>query len=59
MKIYLFPLQLKPESSTSVLARYYCDDLSVIKNIAFNIPFGCKLYVKEHFVNYGKYPFLL
>lgn len=56
-KYFLFPLQMKPESSTSVLARHYCDDIAVIKNIAFNIPFGYKLYVKEHFVNYGNLPF--
>ena len=56
-KYFLYPLHMKPESSTSVLARHYCDDLAVIRNIAFNIPFGYKLYVKEHFVNYGNFPF--
>lgn len=50
---FLFPLHMKPESSTSVLARHFCDDIAVIRNIAFNLPFGTKLYVKEHFVNYG------
>jgi len=55
-KYILFPLNMKPESSTSVLARHYCDDIAVIKNIAFNLPMGCKLYVKEHFVNAGNLP---
>lgn len=53
-KYYLYPQHFKPESSTSVLARHYCDDLSVIRNIAFNLPFGTMLYVKEHFVNFGR-----
>jgi hypothetical protein len=52
----LYPLQFKPEASTSVLARSYCNDLAVIENIAFNLPFNIKLYVKEHFVNYGRPP---
>lgn len=53
-KFFLYPQHFKPESSTSVLARHYCDDLAVIRNVAFNLPFGTKLYVKEHFVNYGR-----
>lgn len=55
-RYYIFPQHFKPESSTSVLARHYCDDLALITNIAFNLPFGVKLYVKEHFVNFGKLP---
>jgi hypothetical protein len=55
-KYVLYPLHFKPESSVSVLAMHYSDDISVIKNIAFNLPFGTKLYVKEHFVNYGRPP---
>ncbi len=53
-KYYIYPQHFKPESSTSVLARHYCDDVALIRNIAFNLPFGTKLYVKEHFVNFGK-----
>lgn len=45
---YLFPLHLQPESSTSVLAMQYVDQASTIRNIAFSLPFPCKLYVKEH-----------
>ncbi|WP_047445998.1 hypothetical protein [Alistipes sp. ZOR0009] len=51
---YLYPQHFKPEASTSVLARHFCDDINVIRNIAFNLPFGKLLYVKEHFVNFGR-----
>lgn len=53
-KYFLYPQHFKPEASTSVLARHFCSDITVIENIAFNLPFGCYLYVKEHFVNYGR-----
>jgi hypothetical protein len=43
-----FPLQFRPEASTSVLARHYGDDEEVIRNIAFSLPDGARLYVKEH-----------
>lgn len=47
-KFFLYPLHFQPESSTSVQAMYFCDQLNSIKNIAFSLPFPCKLYVKEH-----------
>lgn len=53
---FLYPQHFKPEASTSVLARHYCSDISLIENIAFNLPFGTYLYVKEHFVNFGRMP---
>lgn len=55
-KYFLYPQHFKPEASTSVLARHYCSDISVIENIAFNLPFGSYLYIKEHFVNFGRVP---
>ncbi len=55
-KYYLYPQHFKPEASTSILAQNYCSDISVIENIAFNLPFGSYLYVKEHYVNYGRFP---
>ncbi|WP_423736760.1 hypothetical protein [Chitinophaga caseinilytica] len=55
-RFFLFPLQMKPESSTSVWAKHFVDEISLIKNIAFNLPYGTKLYVKEHFVNLGNLP---
>lgn len=44
----LFPLQFRPEASTSVLAREYESDTEVIRNIAFSLPGRSILYVKEH-----------
>ena len=45
---FLFPLHVQPELSTSGMATYFCDQLNTIKNVAFSLPFGFKLYVKEH-----------
>jgi len=47
-KYFFFPLHLQPESSTSVLATYFCDQINTIANTAFALPFPYKLYVKEH-----------
>lgn len=47
-KFFLFPLHYQPESSVSVQATYYSDQLNTIKNIAFALPLPYKLYVKEH-----------
>lgn len=47
-KYFVYPLHYHPESSTSVLAPYYVDEDVLIKNIAFSLPRGVKLYVKDH-----------
>ncbi len=44
----LYPLHYHPESSTSILAGTYLNELEVIRNIAFNLPQGLTLYVKDH-----------
>ena len=44
----VFPLHYRPEASTSVQARFYEDDVEIIRNIAFSQPHRCRLYVKEH-----------
>lgn len=44
---YLYPLHYHPESSTSILAKFY-DEYEVIKNIAFSMPHGSYLFVKDH-----------
>jgi hypothetical protein len=44
---YIYPLHYHPESSTSILAKYY-DEYQLIKNIAFSLPHGHVLYVKDH-----------
>ncbi len=45
---YLYPLHYHPEASTSLLAREYESEYEVIRNIAFSLPYGTKLYVKDH-----------
>lgn len=47
-KYYLFPMHYQPEASTGVNAPCYCNQVDVIKNIAFSLPCGTKLYVKDH-----------
>lgn len=47
-KFAYFPLQMQPEMTTSVLAPYYPDQISLVKNIAQSLPIGYYLYVKEH-----------
>lgn len=47
-KYYLFPLHYQPEASTGVNAPCYCNQADVIKNIAFSLPCGTTLYVKDH-----------
>ncbi|MFH1968263.1 MAG: hypothetical protein ABIJ84_02660 [bacterium] len=53
---FFYPLHFQPESSTSVYATYYSDQLNTIKNVAFSMPFPYKLYVKEHPVAVGTRP---
>lgn len=50
---YLYPLHFHPEASTSILAGTYLDEYEVVRNIAFNLPVGRKLYVKDHVSAYG------
>ncbi len=54
---YLYPIQFHPESSTSVLAPNYIDEYNTIRSIAFALPFGTYLYVKDHKSSAG-YPSL-
>lgn len=51
----LYPMHFHPESSTSILSGTYLDEYEVIRNIAFNLPNGVKLYVKDHISAWG-YP---
>ena len=55
-RFFLFPLHFQPESSVSVWATYYNDQLNTIKNIAFALPLPYKLYVKEHPTAVGTKP---
>jgi hypothetical protein len=47
-KYVYMPLHLIPESSTSVKAPFYINELSIIEAISKSLPIGWKLYVKEH-----------
>lgn len=52
-EFYLYPLHFHPEASTSILSGAYLDEYEVIRNIAFNLPSGIKLFVKDHVSAYG------
>lgn len=56
-KFLLYPMHFHPESSTSILCGTYLNEYEVIKNIAFNLPQGYKLYIKDHVSAWG-YPSL-
>jgi hypothetical protein len=47
-RFLLYPLHYHPEASTSVLAPDFTDELHVIRSIAFRLPAGLRLVVKEH-----------
>lgn len=51
----LYPLHFHPESSTSILAGAWLDEYEVLRNIAFNLPEGLRLYIKDH-VSAWAYP---
>jgi hypothetical protein len=44
----VYPLQTSPEASLLGTLPEVADQFNVIKNISMNLPFGVKLYVKEH-----------
>lgn len=47
-KYIFYPLHLEPESSISLLAPFYENQIALVRNIALAAPFGYKIYVKEH-----------
>lgn len=47
-RFILYPIHFHPEASTSVWAPDSLDELSTIRSIAFKLPLGVKLFVKEH-----------
>lgn len=54
-RFLLYPMHFHPESSTSILSGTYLDEYEVIRNIAFSLPEGLRLYVKDHISAWG-YP---
>ncbi|WLH47915.1 capsular polysaccharide export protein, LipB/KpsS family [Pseudomonas beijingensis] len=53
---YVYPIHFHPESSTSVLSPLYTNEFNNILNISNCLPFGVKLYVKDHMSAYGCQP---
>ena len=56
-RFLLYPMHFHPEASTSILAGSFLDEYEVIRNIAFNLPEGVRLYVKDH-ISAWAYPTL-
>jgi hypothetical protein len=44
----IYPLQFSPEASLLGANPEEADQFTIIKNISMNLPYGVKLYVKEH-----------
>jgi hypothetical protein len=44
----LFPLHISPEAALLGTSPELADQFGLIKNISMNLPYGVKLYVKEH-----------
>jgi len=54
---YIFyPLHYEPESSTSVAAHEFSNQLALIEQLSKNMPFGFRLLVKEHLPSLGLRP---
>jgi hypothetical protein len=53
----IYPLHFHPEASTSLYASAFVNEFEVIRHIAFNLPVGVALYVKDHQSAWG-YPSL-
>ena len=51
-----YPLHIEPEVTLLVYSRFYLNQIEVIRNIAYNLPAGMKLLVKEHPAAVGKRP---
>jgi hypothetical protein len=51
----LYPLHFHPESSTSILSGNNLDEYEVVRSIAFNLPVGVNLLIKDHKSAWG-YP---
>lgn len=52
-KFLVYALHFHPEASTLINAWPFIDELPVIRNIAFSLPDGYKLYVKSHPNGFG------
>ncbi len=55
-KFIFFPLQIQPEASTSIMGKWYVNQLSLIDCLSKSMPCDYKLYVKEHVKNFAGRP---
>lgn len=55
-KYALYYLHYEPDLSTLVWSPYFKNQLEVITNIAFSLPNGYRLYIKEHPLSVGTRP---
>ncbi|MAS81230.1 MAG: hypothetical protein CMF45_00920 [Legionellales bacterium] len=51
-----FPLHLEPERVLLISARYFMNQIEVVRNIAQSLPTGMSLVVKEHPKGFGRHP---
>ncbi|MBT3582755.1 hypothetical protein HN510_02970 [Candidatus Woesearchaeota archaeon] len=56
-KYVFFPLHFQPEASSSIYAKWFMDQATIVENIAKSVPLGYKLYVKEHQYGFGSKPY--
>ncbi|TNE86144.1 MAG: hypothetical protein EP324_08605 [Gammaproteobacteria bacterium] len=52
-KYFVYPIHYQPEATTVIGSPYHVDQLAVIRNLAFSLPKGFFLCVKEHISNVG------
>lgn len=52
-----FPLHLEPERVLLISARYYLNQIEVVRNIAQSLPAGMTLIVKDHPKGFGRRPY--
>ena len=55
---HLYAMHLHPESSTSLYAPQFNDELQNIINIANSLPYGDVLAVKDHPTSFGTHPYI-
>ncbi len=55
-KYVFFPLHIEPEVTLLVYSRFFMNQIEVIRNIAYSLPSGYILIVKEHPAAVGKRP---
>ena len=55
-KYCFFPLHLEPERVLLISARYFMNQIEVVRNLAQSLPSGMTLLVKEHPKGFGRHP---